>query len=63
VHGRQAPSLGFLALHTTGDWDEALRQAKLAQGIGERLAVPAIQALAVQLQGYALVAWVASTRV
>ena len=40
----------------TGDWEETLRQAKLAQGIGERLAIPAIQALAMQQQGYALVA-------
>ena len=56
AHGRQALSLGFLALHATGDWEEALRQAKLAQGIGERLAIPAIQALALQQQGYALVA-------
>jgi class 3 adenylate cyclase len=40
----------------TGDWEETLRQAKLAQGIGERLGIPAIQALGMQEQGYALVA-------
>jgi class 3 adenylate cyclase len=39
-----------------GSEEEALRQARLAQGIGERLAIPAIQALALQQQGYALVA-------
>jgi class 3 adenylate cyclase len=56
AHGWQAVSLGYLALRMTGDWEEVLRQARLAQGIGERLAIPAIQALALQLQGYALVA-------
>jgi class 3 adenylate cyclase len=56
AHGWQALSLGYLALRMTGDGEEALRQARLAQGIGERLAIPAIQALAMQQQGYALVA-------
>ena len=56
AHGWQATSLAYLATRMTGDWEEALRQAKLAQGIGERLAIPAIQALALQQQGYALVA-------
>ena len=46
----------IFAIRMTGDWEEALRQAKLAQGIGERLAIPAIQALALQQQGSALVA-------
>jgi class 3 adenylate cyclase len=55
AHGWQATSLAYLAIRMTGDWEEALRQAKLAQGIGERLAIPAIQALALQQQGYALV--------
>jgi hypothetical protein len=56
AHGWQALSLGYIALRMTGDGEEALRQARLAQGIGERLAIPAIQALAMQQQGYALVA-------
>ena len=56
AHGWQAIALAYLALRMTGDWEETLRQAKLAQGIGERLAIPAIQALAMQQQGYALVA-------
>jgi class 3 adenylate cyclase len=55
AHGWQAIALAYLALRMTGDWEETLRQAKLAQGIGERLAIPAIQALAMQEQGYALV--------
>ena len=56
AHGWQATSLSYLAMRMTGDAEEALRQAKLAQGIGERLAIPAIEALALQQQGYALVA-------
>ncbi len=55
AHGWQALTLGYLALRITGDREEALRQAKLAQQIGERLAIPAIQALALQQQGSALV--------
>jgi class 3 adenylate cyclase len=55
AHGWQAISLGYLAHRMAGDAEEAFRQAKLAQEIGERLAIPAIQALALQLQGYALV--------
>jgi class 3 adenylate cyclase len=55
AHGWQAISLAFLAIRITGDGEETLRQAKLAQEIGERLALPAIQALALQMQGYALV--------
>ena len=55
AHGWQAISLAYLAHRVAGDAEEALRQAKLAQEIGERLAIPAIQALALQLQGYALV--------
>ena len=55
MDGRQ-PRWPIFAIRMTGDWEEALRQAKLAQGIGERLALPAIQALALQQQGYALVA-------
>jgi class 3 adenylate cyclase len=55
AHGWQAVSLGYLAHRMAGDAEEAFRQAKLAQEIGERLAIPAIQALALQLQGYALV--------
>src|SRR4029453_311592 len=46
AHGWQATSLSYLAMRMTGDAEEALRQAKLAQGIGERLAIPAIEALA-----------------
>jgi class 3 adenylate cyclase len=55
AHGWQALTLGYLALRMTGDREEALRQAKLAQQIGERLAILAIQTLALQQQGYALV--------
>ena len=55
AHGWQAVSLGYLAHRVAGDASEAFRQAKLAQEIGERLAIPAIQALGLQLQGYALV--------
>jgi class 3 adenylate cyclase len=55
AHGWQALTLGFLALRMTGDREEALRQARLAQQIGERLAIPAIQTLALQQQGSALV--------
>ena len=55
AHGWQALTLGYLALRITGDREEALRQAKLAQQIGERLAIPAIQTLALQQQGSALV--------
>jgi class 3 adenylate cyclase len=55
AHGWQAISLGYLAHRMAGDAEEALRQGKLAQEIGERLAIPAIQALALQQQGYALV--------
>ena len=55
AHGWQAISLGYLARRMADDAEEAFRQAKLAQEIGERLAIPAIQALALQLQGYALV--------
>jgi class 3 adenylate cyclase len=56
AHGWQAISLAYLAIRITGDGQEVLRKAKLAQEIGERLAIPAIQALALQQQGYALVA-------
>jgi class 3 adenylate cyclase len=56
AHGWQATSLAYFAMRMSGDWEEVLRQAKLAQGIGERLAIPAIQALALQQQGSALVA-------
>ena len=56
AHGWQATSLAYFAMRMRGDWEEVLRQAKLAQGIGERLAIPAIQALALQQQGSALVA-------
>jgi class 3 adenylate cyclase len=55
AHGWQANALAYLAIRMTGDWEEALRYAKLAQGVGERLGIPAIQALALQQQGYALV--------
>ena len=55
AHGWQAITLAYLAIRMTGDWDEALSQAKLAHEIGERLDRPAIQALALQQQGYALV--------
>ena len=55
AHGWQALSFAYLA-RKAGDWEESLNQAKRAQGIGERLAIPAIQALALQQQGYALVA-------
>ena len=55
AHGWQATSLAYRAIRT-GDTEEALRQAKLAQEIGERLAKPAIQFLGMQQQGYALVA-------
>ena len=56
AHGWQALSLGRFAQQMAGDAEEAFRQAKLAQEIGERLAIPAIQALALQQQGYAMVA-------
>jgi class 3 adenylate cyclase len=56
AHGWQAITLAYLAIRMTGDGQEVLRQAKRAQEIGERLAIPAIQALALQQQGYALVA-------
>jgi class 3 adenylate cyclase len=56
AHGWQALSVAYFAIRMSGDWEEVLRQAKLAQGIGERLAIPAIQALAFQQQGSALVA-------
>jgi class 3 adenylate cyclase len=55
AHGWQATTLAYLATRMTGDWDEALRQAKSAHEIGERLDLPALQALALQQQGYALV--------
>ncbi len=55
AHGWQALSLGYL-LRTTGDWEEIVHQAKLAGEIGERLAIPAIQALALQYEGSALIA-------
>ena len=55
AHGWQAIFLGYLAHRMAGDAEEAFRQAKLAQEIGERLDLPAIQALALQQQGYALV--------
>ena len=55
AHGWQAASLAYLALRLTGNAEEAFRQAKLAQEIGERLGIRAIQALALQQQGYALV--------
>jgi class 3 adenylate cyclase len=55
AHGWQATSLAYIAIRT-GNIEEALRQAKLAQDIGERLARPAIQFLGIQQQGYALVA-------
>ncbi|HEX3199319.1 MAG TPA: hypothetical protein VHR39_17370, partial [Propionibacteriaceae bacterium] len=55
AYGWQALTLAYLALRMTGDREEALRQAKLAQQIGERLAILAIQTLALQQQGYALV--------
>ncbi|HVD53683.1 MAG TPA: adenylate/guanylate cyclase domain-containing protein [Propionibacteriaceae bacterium] len=56
AHGWQAASLAYIALRMIGDSEEAFRQATLAQGIGERLAIPAVQAMALQGQGYALVA-------
>jgi class 3 adenylate cyclase len=56
AHGWQAIALAYMALRMTGDGEEAHRQAKLAEGIGERLALPAIQAAALQQRGYALVA-------
>jgi class 3 adenylate cyclase len=55
AHGWQAVSLSYIALRVTGDRAEALRQAKLAQDIGERQGNPALQAIALQQQGYALV--------
>ena len=55
AHGWQATSLAYIAIRT-GNTEEALRQAKLAQDIGERLSRPAIQFLGIQQQGYALVA-------
>jgi len=55
AHGWQAALLAYLALRMSGDQTEALRQAELAEEIGQRLANPAIQALALQVQGYALV--------
>ena len=55
AHGWQAVSLSYIALRVTGHRAEALRQAKLAQDIGERLGNPALQAIALQQQGYALV--------
>jgi class 3 adenylate cyclase len=55
AHGWQATSRAYIAIRT-GDAEEALRQARLAQDIGERLGQPAIQFLGIQQQGYALVA-------
>ena len=46
AHGWQATTLAYLALRIRGDTEEGLRQARLAQELGERLGVPAIQALA-----------------
>src|SRR5215204_5709693 len=45
AHGWQAALLAYIALRMIGDSEEALRQATLAQGIGERLAIPAVQAM------------------
>ena len=56
AHGWQAVSLSYIALRVTGDRAEALKQAKLAQDIGGRISNPALQAIALQQQGYALVA-------
>jgi class 3 adenylate cyclase len=55
AHGWQAVSLAYIALRISGDRAEALRQARLAHDIGGRLGDPALQALALQQQGYALV--------
>jgi class 3 adenylate cyclase len=56
AHGWQAIALAYLALRMTGDGEEALRQAKLAEGIGERLAIPALRAVGLQQRGHALIA-------
>jgi class 3 adenylate cyclase len=55
AHGWQAVTLTVVAMRMTGDLDEALRQAQVAEEIGARLGVPAIQALGLQFQGAALV--------
>jgi class 3 adenylate cyclase len=55
AHGWQATTLAYLAMRIRGDTEEGLRQARLAQELGERLGVPAIQALALQGQGRALI--------
>jgi hypothetical protein len=54
AHGWRAMTLAYLALRIRGDTEEGLRQARLAQEFGERLGIPAIQALALQGQGRAL---------
>jgi class 3 adenylate cyclase len=55
AHGWQAQTLAYLALRMRSDTEEGLRQALLAQEIGERLGIPAIQALALAGQGRALI--------
>jgi tetratricopeptide (TPR) repeat protein len=55
AHGWQATTLAHLALRMRGDAEEGLRQAGLAQQIGERLGIPAVQALGLQAQGRALI--------
>jgi class 3 adenylate cyclase len=55
AHGWQATTLAYLAFRIRGDTEEGLRQARLAQEIGERLGIPAIEALALQGQGRALI--------
>jgi len=55
AHGWQASSLAYLALRMRGDAEEGLRQARLAQELGERLGIPAVEALALQGQGRALI--------
>jgi class 3 adenylate cyclase len=55
AHGWQAQALAYLALRMKGDTKEGLRQARLAQEVGERLDIPAMQALALAGQGRALI--------
>jgi len=55
AHGWQAHTLAYLALRVRGDTEEGLRQARLAQELGERLGIPAIEALGLHGQGRALI--------
>jgi class 3 adenylate cyclase len=55
AHGWHAQALAYLALRMKGDPEEGLHQARIAQEFGERLGIPAMQALAMAGQGRALI--------